>query len=206
MNHGSLLVFARDPIPGQAKTRLIPALGPEGAAALHARLTRQTLATACSLGDIPITLCCTPDTESGFFQQCLGDFPLDLYPQQGKDLGQRMLNALQWALKTADWAILMGTDCPELKPDDLQQACRIMEQHDAVLGPAHDGGYYLLGLKTPSRQLFSNIPWGTDRVADLTRSRMHTLGWSHEELRLQHDLDRPEDLNRFPKLSGNCHT
>jgi rSAM/selenodomain-associated transferase 1 len=197
VNRGRLLVFARDPIPGQAKTRLIPVLGPEGAAALHARLTRQTLKTACSLDDIPVTLCCTPDTESGFFRRCREDFPLELYLQHGENLGQRMLDALQAALKKADWAILMGTDCPGLSANDLQQACRILEQHDAVLGPAHDGGYYLLGVKSPSRELLRNIPWGTDRVADLTRSRMHALGWSHQELRLQHDLDRPEDLSRL---------
>jgi len=200
VKQGKLLIFARDPVPGQAKTRLIPALGEKAAATLHARLTRRTLASACSVEGFCVNLYCTPDSKTPFFRQCREDFPLDLHLQQGADLGQRMQQAFLSALKDTDQAILIGTDCPELTAEDLRQARAILEQHDCVLGPAHDGGYYLLGLKQAAPQLFCDIPWGGNQVAQLTRARIRELGWTCQELRLLHDLDREEDLLRFRQI------
>ncbi|BAO44537.1 TIGR04282 family arsenosugar biosynthesis glycosyltransferase [Thiolapillus brandeum] len=200
MKTGRLLVFSRAPVPGKTKTRLISRLGATGAARLHARLIRQTLDTACAPELPPVDLWCAPAPQAAFFRQCARDFPISLHRQEGEDLGQRMQYALHQTLKQADRAILIGTDCPNLTRDDLLQAEELLNEHDAVLGPAHDGGYYLLGLKNAPRDLFTNIPWGSDRVAALTRSRMHALGWSHGELRVQHDLDRPEDQRHFPQL------
>ena len=200
MKGGRLLVFARAPVPGKTKTRLIPRLGAEGAARLQGHLTRQTLRTACASNLPCVDLWCTPDTQDPFFRQCAEDFPITLHTQTGADLGLRMQNALQAALQQAPWAIIVGTDCPGLTPTDLHQAAERLEHQDAVLGPAHDGGYYLLGLKSAPQDLFTDIPWGNARVAALTRARMHTLGWSWTELRLQHDLDRPGDLAISPRL------
>ncbi len=194
MSNGSLLVFARAPVPGRAKTRLIPELGAEGAAALHARLCHQTLKTACGLDDTRLELWCSPDCNHAFFRQCAEDYPLVLRTQQGKDLGQRMQRALALSLKKSPWAIIIGTDCPGLSTTDLRQAREILVTHDAVLGPAQDGGYYLMGLKRAPSILFTDIPWGSREVAELTRQRMGLLNWEWDELRWQHDLDRPEDL------------
>ncbi len=201
MKGGRLLVFARAPVPGKAKTRLIPRLGAEGAARLQGHLTRQTLHTACTSSLPGIDLWCAPDIQDPFFRKCAADFPVTLHAQAGADLGQRMQNALQEALQQAPWAIIVGTDCPGLTTTDLHQAEDVLKYRDAVLGPAHDGGYYLLGLKSAPRDLFTDIPWGSAQVAALTRARMHALSWSWAELRLQHDLDRPADLDHFPKLA-----
>ncbi|WP_457668838.1 TIGR04282 family arsenosugar biosynthesis glycosyltransferase [Thiolapillus sp.] len=201
MTFGKILVFARAPVPGKTKTRLIPALGPEGAAELHTLLLEQTLFKVCSLQACPVELWCTPDTEQAFFQRCSENFGVRLKSQRGEDLGARMRWAFESALADAPWAILLGSDCPDLRGEDIQQAIAALDKGaDAVAGPAHDGGYYLLGLRKAAPELFSKIPWGTGRVWELTRERLQQLGWRYSMLRRQHDLDRPEDLRHFPQL------
>lgn len=198
MSEGKILVFAKAPIPGNAKTRLIPALGKEGAAELHARLVVQTLDRVCNPGDHPVALWCTPTPEHEFFRACANAYELELMLQQGEDLGARMHSAFASTLADCPWAILLGTDCPGLDYGDIQKAITLLcNGHDAVIGPAHDGGYYLLGLRQPFRELFADIPWGTDQVWDMTRQQLEQLGCRYATLRFQHDLDRPEDLQRF---------
>lgn len=201
MNQGKILLFARAPEPGKAKTRLIPALGAEGAAALHARLVKQTLSTVCALHENLVELWCSPDTEHDFFQSCAGEFDIRLRLQRGEDLGARMLWAFECTLTSAPWAVLIGTDCPDLNTDDLRQAIAHLENGaDAVAGPAHDGGYYLLGLRKAEPELFKRIPWGTDKVWLLTKKQIEHMGWICTVIRTHHDLDRPEDLLQFPRL------
>jgi len=189
-----VLVFARAPIPGQVKTRLIPALGAGGAAALHRRLAEQQLERLCMDSVGPIELWVTPDTEHPFFADLARRWPIRRYPQQGDDLGARMQYAAEQGLTRADSVILVGTDCPGLDAVYLRAAAERLRSNDAVLGPALDGGYVLLGLRRVDPLLFTDIPWGTSAVAGLTRERLTRLGWRWSELAALADIDRPEDL------------
>lgn len=198
LSSGCLLVFARAPVAGATKTRLIPALGAEAAAQLSTRLLHRTLKTAC---DYPIELWCTPSADHPVFDECERSFRLERRVQQGGDLGARMAGALEDALRRASWALLIGTDCPELTAADLHQAASALQDGaDAVLGPAADGGYYLIGLRRARTDLFLDMPWGTERVLRETRRRFHESGCRWFELPVRRDLDRPEDLAHFNYL------
>ncbi len=196
----TLLVFAKAPEPHHAKTRLIPALGAESAAALHARLVEQTIETACSTQGVRVELWCTPNCTHAFFVELQQRFDIQLHEQEGIELGQRMAHALASALQTADRAVLIGSDCPELDRLYVEEAFDALREADAVLGPALDGGYVLIGLRRTAPSLFEQIPWGTDRVLELTRAGLDRLGWRWIELPPLRDLDRPEDLGYFPQL------
>jgi len=198
---GGIMVFARAPIPGKTKTRLIPALGKTGAAHLHATLIDQTLFRIQSVSGVNITLWCTPSTEDAFLQSCAKRYAIALQTQSGHDLGSRMQHAFETTLRSAPWAVILGTDCPDLETSDVQQAVEAMRNGvDAVAGPAFDGGYYLLGLRRKPSSLFREMPWGTESVREITRNRMEQLGWNHTTTTWRHDLDRPEDLEHFPTL------
>lgn len=196
---GNIMVFTRAPIPGETKTRLIPALGETGAARLHASLIDQTISRVQRIEDVNTTLCCTPSTEDGFLQSCAKRHGIALQTQRGQDLGSRMQHAFDTTLKSAPWAIVLGTDCPTLETSDVRQAVDAMQNGaDAVAGPAFDGGYYLLGLRLTSASLFQQVPWGTSEVWAITRDRLEQLDWRYETITWHHDLDLPEDLKHFP--------
>lgn len=196
-----IIVFARAPEPGRVKTRLIPALGPLRAAALHRRMVRETLKKAVQAGVGPVTLCCHPDPQHPFFRECARRYGVTLTRQVGDDLGGRMARAFEIALQGAPHAILVGSDCPPLTSEDLRSAARhLQEGSDAVLMPAEDGGYTLIGLRTLDPALFDRMPWGEDTVYRETMKRMTVLGWRTAELTLRWDLDRPEDLVRLKAL------
>lgn len=190
-----LLVFAKAPIPGQTKTRLIPALGAEGAAALHAQLCRRTLALAARCGIAEVELWCSPDANHPFFVECRQAYGVALKTQQGADLGERMAHALADALTARRYAVLIGTDCADRDEHDLQQAFDALARgHDAVLGPAADGGYVLIGLRAQAPDLFAAIDWGSEKVLAQTRRRLAELSCTWHELPMRHDVDRPADL------------
>ena len=202
MTDGVILVFARAPEAGQAKTRLIPKLGPEGAARLHSRLVHLTLDTATAFHNVSVQLWCSPDPHRSFFSQCRATYDVELHAQSGVDLGERMLNAFNQALTDYDWALLIGTDCPDLNIEDFEQAEQDLNNGvDVVLGPAADGGYYLIGLKRSEPNLFQNIPWGGSEVLSCTYTRLKEAGLTFSQLPEHHDIDRPDDLTRFPRLS-----
>jgi rSAM/selenodomain-associated transferase 1 len=192
-----IMVFARAPVPGQCKTRLIPALGAKGAAALHEKLVRRALAAACEARPESVQLWCTPDASHPFFAACAGDYPISLQAQSGIDLGARMHWALDHALRIHDKALLIGSDIPGIDADYLRAAAAALDCAPAVFGPAEDGGYVLIGLKTAARQLFQDIDWGGPEVMKQTRERLCDLGWQGAELPTLWDLDRPEDLARL---------
>lgn len=199
----ALLVFAKAPVPGEAKTRLIPALGPGGAAVLSARLTRRTLRTAAAVEWNSTVLCCAPDTTHEFFALCRRLHGVTLRDQHGADLGERMHEALAWALDSHDAAILVGTDIPSMAPEDLAQAADALRGGaDAVLGPAQDGGYWLIGLRRTSDHLFSGVAWSTPAVAATTRDRLRALAWRWIELPARADLDEPDDLDAMAGVAG----
>jgi len=190
-----ILVFAKAPVPGEVKTRLVPALGARAAAELHARLARRTIDMAVAAQVAPVEIWCSPDDAHPFFRAL--ELPRRI--QRGRDLGERMANALREALGECRFAILIGTDCPPMTGDYLREAAaRLASGDDAVLGPAEDGGYVLIGLRRPKARLFESMPWGTAQVLAATRARLAELGLRWHELPPLWDVDRAEDLARLP--------
>jgi hypothetical protein len=196
-----IIVFARAPVAGAAKTRLIPALGAAGAAALHERLVDRTLATAIAAGIGPVELCCAPDAAHPALAALARAHGATLGDQGRGDLGDRMLAAFRRTLAgRAGCAILIGSDCPALEPAHLRRAAASLAGGaDAVLAPAEDGGYVLIGLKRAPASLFERIRWGEPTVMAETRERLAALGMRWEELETLWDVDRPEDLARLPE-------
>ncbi len=193
-----VLVFAKAPIAGQVKTRLIPVLGVEKAAELHQDLLRHTLATACA-SLYPVELWCSPDTQHPVFTELSARWPLSLHTQQGADLGARMAQAFANALRRAPYIILCGSDCPSMRPADLHEAAAMLRRGaDAVLGPARDGGYWLIGLRRVHPALFQDIAWGGATVLEETLARLQTLNWRWNLISERGDIDRPEDLAALP--------
>jgi uncharacterized protein len=198
MKDCSVIVFAKAPVPGQVKTRLVESLGASGASQLYERLAVHTLQTALGSGVGPVTLWCAPSTEYPFFGRCADEFNVGLHPQSEGDLGRRMADAFQETLNVAPAALLIGTDCPSLTGEDLREAALVLGQKaDAVVGPAEDGGYVLIGLRTLACGLFEGVPWGTEKVLPETRRRLKNLGWVWHELAVRWDIDRPEDVKRM---------
>jgi len=193
-----VIVFARAPQPGRAKTRLVPRLGQWGAAHLQRRLVRRTLRVAQAARCGPVELHGTPRARQAFFVQCAHEWGVALRAQRGRDLGERMFHALAGALRRCRAAILVGTDCPALQVRDLRLAARALAGGcDAVLSPAEDGGYPLIGLRRVSPRLFEPMAWGGDDVFARTAARLDRLGWRWRRLRTLWDVDRPEDLERL---------
>lgn len=195
-----VLVFAKAPIPGRAKTRLEPALGASGAAALHARLTHWTVEHALR-SRATVELWCADDPGHPFYRTLAEMRGIPLHRQSGRDLGERMSSALSDALTRACAAIVIGTDCPGLGPEHLDIAARLLLRHacDLVLGPALDGGYVLIGTHRPQPELFDSMPWGSNLVLEETRARLERLGLSWHELEPLADIDRPADLVHLPE-------
>lgn len=195
-----ILVMAREPVPGQAKTRLIPVLGEAGAADLHRRLVERLLGSLQQAAIAPVQLWCTPDSRAPFFQDCARRYAVDLHQQTGEDLGQRMARALLAALAEdgVASALVVGCDIPALDGELLAQACEVLHAgNDAVLLPMEDGGYGLLGLRQMAPELFAGVAWGGSGVLAQTREKLRGLRWQWQELEPLWDVDRPDDLARL---------
>jgi len=193
-----IIVFARAPKPGAVKTRLIPLLGPQGAAALHARMVKRALATARRSALGAVELHCAPDCDDDFLRLCGNRYRVQLVAQTGGDLGARMSAAARAALAVHDRVLLMGTDCPGLTARHLCAANQaLIDGAVAALAPAEDGGYVLLGLKQWDQRLFEGIDWGSETVLADTRARLRNLSWRWQELDMLWDIDRPEDYRRL---------
>lgn len=194
----TLLIIAKAPLPGQAKTRLIPALGAEGAAQLAQLFLQRTLASALEAKVGPVELCASPPPDSDAWRQIQLSPNLTLSDQGQGDLGERMARASERVLDRSGPVILIGTDCPALTPERLRAAARQLQSTDALLYPSHDGGYVLLGLRRFDLSLFRDIPWSTESVDALTRARIRALGWSLTIGETLQDIDDPEDLAHLP--------
>jgi len=192
-----IAVFARAPVAGAVKTRLIPQLGAAGALALHRELVESTLFRArdAALGEV--TLWIAGDDAHPEVQACVARQRVRLARQQGEDLGLRMHAAIAVTLaaQPARGCLLIGTDCPALSSTHLLRAARALAAHDAVLVPALDGGYVLIGLNAPQPALFDGIAWGTPAVLAATRARIAALGLACAELDPLPDLDTAADLH-----------
>lgn len=199
-----IVILAKAPVPGDVKTRLIPALGPDRAAALAARMLRHavTEAQAARLG--PVELCAAPRPGAPALRPVLIALPapglaaLELGKQGPGDLGERMSRAFDRGLARDPKMLLIGTDCPALRAETLGAAASALDSNDAVIVPALDGGYVLVGLRRPLPMLFEAMPWSTDRVMAETRRRLqaHRLPW--HELPALPDIDEPADLCHVP--------
>jgi rSAM/selenodomain-associated transferase 1 len=198
MNSTAVIVFAKAPQPGAVKTRLIPALGAEGAAALHTKLAKHALDTVRSASLKPVEMHCAPDADDPFFRYCQGHYGVALERQVTGDLGTRMHAAFAAALAAHARVLMIGTDCPALTARHLRQAEKALrEGHDAVFAPCEDGGYALIGLTRADPKLFDGIAWSSASVMTETHERLKALGWKWHELETLWDVDRPEDYERL---------
>ena len=202
-----ILIFVRYPVPGEVKTRLIPVLGPAGAARLHRRMAESVVDAARawlkSRDDAGITVCCIGAPVRAF-RAWLGQ-DLLYAAQPSGDLGDRMGTAFRTALAHGSAAICIGSDLPFITPAVLARALEDLRDHDVVLGPADDGGYYLIGMKRFCPELFSNVTWGTERVWEETGRIISRMGLSMARLPMLGDVDRPGDLEMIrndPRFSA----
>lgn len=187
-----IVVFAKAPVAGRVKTRLIPALGAEGAARLASEMLERTIEESLATG-LAVELCGDPHA-ARWHEARPG---LRLTGQGEGGLGERLARAAGRAVET-EAVLLIGADCPELDRTRLCAAAAALERHDAVIHPARDGGYVLLGLRRYDRSLFADIAWSTEAVAAQTRARIDALGWRLQVRETLRDVDEPEDLVRRP--------
>jgi len=198
----SIAILANAPIPGFAKTRLIPAIGAHAAAVLQERLTERTVATAFAAGVGPITLCCAPDATHDSFLKMVARMKITLRPQPHGDLGVRMLAAMAGS---AGPVLVIGTDCPALTEIHLRSAAAALQDGtDVVLIPAESGGYVLLGMRKTQPTPFSNIAWERSTVLAEMRARIVEQRLMLIERPPLWDVETETDLARlereFPEL------
>ena len=199
MNRQHLIIFTRYPEAGKTKTRLIPALGEEGAANLQRQMTEQTIAKVQPLVSL-ISLSVEIRFVGGNIQLMENWLGSDLkYRKQGEgNLGERMLAALKEAFNHGNkYVVIIGIDCPNLTSDLITQAFQKLTKNDLVIGPATDGGYYLIGLSKFIPELFQGINWGTAQVLEKTVEIADFLNLVIGYLPILSDIDRPEDLHDF---------
>ena len=192
-----IILFAKFPAQGMAKTRLQPALGIEGAAQMAHKLLLHSIEQAVATG-FTVELCVSPAPTDPCWQALNLPDSLQWSAQADGDLGLRMLTASQQALARFEHVILIGTDCPSLTTIRIRQAAQQLETQDSVMIPAFDGGYVLFGFKQVAARLFSNIEWSTASVAKVTQQRLAELSWSVALLAPLPDIDEPEDLCYLP--------
>jgi hypothetical protein len=199
----AILVFAKAPVPGTVKTRLIPLLGEEKATELQAAMITNAVAMAARCQSHEIQLWCSPGTTHPLFRNLQSKYPISVHVQQGEDLGQRMHRAFVHALKDFDTAVLIGTDCPSLSVELLDRAFQVLHNdNDAVIVPAEDGGYVLIGLKKAAITIFSDIAWGTGQVYEQTTERFRHMRLAWETFDTLWDVDRPADIKRLVNERG----
>ncbi len=201
----TILFFTRYPLPGASKTRLIPALGSRGAADIHRQMTQLMLGTLLTCGNYHLKICYAGGTLP-LMRDWLGD-ELSYSRQTSGDLGERMREALISQHQQNRPVCLVGSDCPHLSCDIITEAFSALFQHDLVIGPSYDGGYYLIGCSPAldSRfipTLFKDITWGDECVLDQTIQIINRAGKSLHLLPRLHDIDTPEDLRYFSYHPG----
>ena len=196
----ALVIFAKAPIPGQVKTRLCPPLTHDEAATLHGSFVLDTLErTKAAVGQLKLRmdryLACAPSTSHVFFKIMEERQGVKLIDQVGDDLGARMHQAVETMFSRGyRRTLIIGTDVPTVPFEYLKQALTLLDNHDLTLGPALDGGYYLIGMNKPVQELFADVPWSTDLVLRLTQERAATLGLKTALLPSWRDIDTLADL------------
>ena len=201
---GCLVLYTRTPVAGRVKTRMHGVLGEAGALALHKALIEYTYRNLAQAALCPVQLWVA--TEAG--EEASNAYFLSLtsrqaiFRQRAGDLGTRMRHTAEAVLANADYVVIVGTDCASVDPAYLRQALAALEAGtDIVIGPAEDGGYVLLGLRSAPVALFENVPWGSERVMAVTRENLRAAGLSWQELPMRWDVDTPDDLARLSALN-----
>lgn len=198
---GALIIFAKPPVPGKVKTRLIPGVGRRYAAFLYQDMLTKTLNTARKAGFDDIYIFVSGNIKHSYFSSLKKRHHVKLFQQVGKDLGQRMFNAFNKLLSRYSYAILIGSDCPALLASDLRLAVNKLEDNvDVIIGPADDGGYYLIGMQKNNSRIFTGINWSSETVFENTYSNIKALNWDIELLPKRRDVDSTEDLLPYFKL------
>jgi rSAM/selenodomain-associated transferase 1 len=194
---GCLILFVKAPVPGEVKTRLAQALGKDRTFELYRRMLRRQIALVNSMTGVTRQLWVSGDVSHADFLH----FDGPVFQQEGDDIGERMCHALQQALREFPSAILIGCDCPGIDSAYLGQAFTALENDfDAVLGPAVDGGYILIGLRSCDKTLFSDVDWGSGQVLTQTRVRLAGAGMQWRELDALDDIDEAADLEKLAPL------
>lgn len=191
-----IVIFAKAPMPGKVKTRLVPALGKEGAARLAERMLRETVAEAANVEQAAVELCVSPEPTHPDWQGHLP--PITVSGQGAGDMGERLARAAERAIAGGERVLFIGTDCPAMTTARLGDACRALESHQAAIHPTFDGGYALLGLNRFDPSLFAGIAWSGAAVARDTIARIGALGWSLHVGETLRDIDEPGDLAHLP--------
>lgn len=200
---GKILVFAREPIVGNVKTRLARSIGDQAALQFHQEIVTKTVEMAANSGLAELELHVSGNMEHPFFRTLADQYGMRICLQEGNDLGEKMFYALKQSLDHASYCILIGTDCPVMTADYLQQAFNMLEKGlDAVIGPAEDGGYVLIGASRVDISWFNNIDWGSQHVLAQSRQRLTANNARYEELQQLWDVDHIDDLHRW-RLSSS---
>lgn len=200
-----LQIFAKPPVAGLVKTRLAASIGDEAALSVYRDLLLRTLRVAAVarrvgiVGEVEVWV--APEAPPGALASWGAQHGFTLHIQRGSDLGARMAHAATTSLQQRQPAIIIGTDAPELDLDDLSRAAAAMQSHDAVIGPAEDGGYVLIGVAR-ALPIFEDIPWSTAQVLERTRERLRACGARWTELRRSWDVDTAEDYARLLAASS----
>ena len=200
-----LIIFARAPIPGEVKTRLIPALGKNGATQFYQRMAQHVIGSLLDSQLCDVSIDCMPDSSHAFFLNILEQRCVELNKQTGSNLGERMAHAIGHALNSYRYAILIGTDAPCLSPEHIEHAIDALKSgSDVVIGPAEDGGFVLIGMRRLHRELFSDIDWGTAGVLKQTLDKARQSKLSVFQMPVLWDVDTPDDLDKV-RLDGQLN-
>lgn len=193
----STLIFAKTPIAGHAKTRLIPCLGAEGAATLAKKLLFHTCAQVSDSNADSIELWVSPHKQHPIWQTLVDSMECTILEQQGGDLGERLSHAARSGFKRSESLIFIGTDCPSLDASIINHVIEDLHKYDSVMIPAVDGGYVLLAISEFDPSLFTDIPWSTEEVAERTLERIKALNWHCKLYPPLQDIDTAKDLASF---------
>lgn len=192
-----VLVFAKAPVAGKVNTRLIPDIGIDAATELQSELIQSRLKNLQDKKLCATQLWCAPNLTHDFFQDCKQQYSIELYEQQGADLGERMSSAIEKSLKNFKRVVLIGTDAPSLTSEHINSAIEQLGNNDVVIGPAEDGGYVLIAMSKQCDKVFHSVEWGSDAVLKSTRANIKKNDLSFFELDSLWDIDRVEDYLRY---------
>lgn len=196
--NGELIVFLKYPYPGRVKTRLASDLGEQRACELYRDFAERVIAEVYPINGVyTLSLYLDPMADRTAYEGWLGA-GMDLHMQRGEDLGERLSNAIQCAFENGkDKVIVIGSDCIGFDEETLCTWFENLDQRDLVVGPASDGGYYLIGMKQHHPRLFESVPWSSDQVLDVTLKRAKSLGLTLWQLEERIDVDTIEDLTKL---------
>ena len=194
-----LVVVAKAPVPGEVKTRLYPKLTIDEATDLYRCFLQDRIKEIGRLTEIDLAISYTPEESKEYFSRFITN-GFHLFPQRGKNLGERLSNIFKDKLADKyDAVSIIDSDTPDLPRSIVQQSFQLLMSNgvDAVFGPCDDGGYYLVAMRRPQPDLFQHIPWSTEAVLAATLERANAIGLKAELLPRWNDLDTFEDLIEF---------